>query len=371
MMSMPMLRFLQPAILAAGLFCLALLPAALASDKPTHNDAARFLAGLPPAETSPLAKLTKDPVWQQHARSFDGSWKELEARRLSKIRAWTDLNLKERRGPLYYMFSGPDFLYANAFYPNASTYVMSGLEPVGRIPEVSERTRQSLGNLRSSMNSSISLSFFITKNMKSDLRETALTGTLPILYVYIARAGKSISDVSLVTLDADGKVNPIEGAGPHKGVPGAKIVFAGADGAPQTLYYFNTDISDSGVKNSGFLKFCEALGIGDGLLKSASYLMHSGNFSQVREFVINKSQYVVQDDSGIPINYFKPDQWELVPFGRYLGPIEIFPGRYQARLADIFRKGSAKPLDFGMGYRWRPNESNLLLTVKKDLSAKH
>lgn len=357
--------------LVASLLVLPPISGAFASEKASVNDTARFLAGMLPADTSPLSKLTKDPYWQQHARLLDGSWKELDTRRLAKIRSWTAVNLKDSHGPLFYMFSGPDFLYADAFYPNATTYVLSGLEPVGRIPEINERTRQSLGNLRSSMNSSISLSFFITKDMKSHLSETGLSGTLPILYVYAARAGKTISDVSLVTLDSDGKVSPAEGGAPRKGVPGAKIVFSnGEGGPPQTLYYFSTDVSDSGVRQSGFLKFCDTLGAGDALFKSASYLPHSGSFSQVRDFVIRKSQHIVQDDSGIPISYLKADQWQLTAFGRYLGPIDIFPGRHQQKLADMYQKGLAKPLDFGLGYRWRPNESNVLLAVRKDLSAK-
>jgi hypothetical protein len=344
---------------------------AVASDKAGINDTARYLAGMAPAETSPLAKLTKDPAWQQHARSLDGAWKELEARRLSKIRAWSAENLKDRRDTLYYMFSGPDFLYANAFYPQASAYLLSGLEPVGRVPDVGERTRHALSNLRSSMASSISLSFFITKKMKSQLRETDLSGTLPILLVYAARSGKTIKEVSLVALDSDGKLTTVEGNAPQKGVQGARIVFADGGGAQQqTLYYFSTDVSNSGVKNSGFLKFADTLGAGDGMFKSASYLPHSGSFSDVRDFVLRKSHHIVQDDSGIPIAYFKPDQWQLFPFGRYLGPIKIFPGRSQAKLADIYKKASVKPLDFGMGYRWRPNESNVLLAVRKDISAK-
>lgn len=342
-----------------------------ASDKASVNDTARYLAGMAPAETSPLAKLTKDPVWQQHARSLDGSWKELEARRLSKIRAWSAENLKDRRYPLFYMFSGPDFLYANAFYPQASTYLLSGLEPVGRVPDISERTRHALSNLRSSMGSSISLSFFITKKMKSQLRETELSGTLPILLVYAARSGKTIKDISLVSLDSEGKLTTTEGNAPQKGVQGARIVFTSGEGTPpQTLYYFSTDVSNSGVKNSGFLKFADTLGSGDGMFKSASYLPHSGSFSDMRDFVLRKSQHIVQDDSGIPVAYFKPDQWQLFPFGRYLGPIAIFPGRKQTKLAEIYRKGSVKPLDFGMGYRWRPNESNVLLAVRKDVSAR-
>jgi hypothetical protein len=288
--------------------------------------------------------------------------------RLSKIRAWSAANLKDRGGmPMFYMFSGPDFLYADAFYPNASTYVLAGLEPVGRIPVINDFTRASLGSLRSSMASSISLSFFITKNMKHQLRETALSGTLPILMVYVARAGKTINDVTLLTLNPDGTVTPVEGNVPQRGVQGVKITFSGGPGKPQqALYYFSTDISDSGVKASGFLKFVETFGRGDALFKAASYLPHSGGFSQVRDFIIDKAEHVVQDDSGIPVVYFKQDQWTYHPFGRYLGPIAIFPGRHQPRLAEIYHRGPTRPLDWGMGYRWRTSESNVLLVVRKD-----
>ena len=50
--------------------------------------------------------------------------------------------------------------------------------------------------------------------------------------------------------------------------PGAKIVFSGSDGKPQTLYYFRTDISDDGLKKSGFLKFAGSLGKGDSFIAS-------------------------------------------------------------------------------------------------------
>lgn len=340
--------------------------AASAGAKASFNDTARYLAGLAPAEDSPLARYTRDGYWQQHARSFDHSWQELENRRLSKIRAWSAQNLKDRKAPLYYMFSGPDLLYADAFFPNATTYLLAGLEPVGQIPQINARTYSALGSLRQSMASSISLSFFITKNMKSQLRETALTGTLPILMVYAARAGKTITDIGLVTLDPDGTVHPVTAGAAQRGVQGVKMTFGGPGKPTQILYYFSTDISDSGLKPSGFLKFAETFGPGDAMFKAASYLPHSGGFSQIRDFVLAKAQNVVQDDSGIPVHYFKRDQWILHPFGRYLGPIALFPGRRQAQLDEIYRKGPVKPLDFGMGYRWRPNESNMLWAQRKE-----
>ena len=46
-----------------------------------------------------------------------------------------------------------------------------------------------------------------------------------------------------------------ENPGPNA-VRGVRIIFAGSDGQEKTLYYFSTDLSNSGVKASGFLKFC-------------------------------------------------------------------------------------------------------------------
>ena len=73
---------------------------------------------------------------------------------------------------------------------------------------------------------------------------------------------------------------------------------------------------------------------------------------------------MVQDDSGIPVRFFKAQEWQLQPFGRYLGPIEVFPGNYQRGLSEVYRRSNPPKLEFGVGYRWRPHESNLLLAVR-------
>ena len=94
-------------------------------------------------------------------------------------------------------------------------------------------------------------------------------------------------------------------------IPGVKIVMGSGSGPMQTVYYFRSDVSNSGLQASGFLKFAATLGNGNGLIKSASYLMHSGNFSQIRDFVLGHSQYIVQDDSGIPLAAFSPETWSF------------------------------------------------------------
>ena len=71
---------------------------------------------------------------------------------------------------MLYMFSGPDFLYATSLFPNASTYVLAGLEPVGEIADLTGLSpwdmNGELRNLELSMGSLFNFSFFITQNMK-------------------------------------------------------------------------------------------------------------------------------------------------------------------------------------------------------------
>jgi hypothetical protein len=358
------MRLAFPVLTLAFAFALAIAQPSRAADTVTVDDTARFLAGMPPSADSPLTPLTRDPTWQRHARFFDQAFAQLEQRQLAKIRAWSDTNLAAPRPTMFYMFSGPDFLYADAFYGKATTYVLSALEPPGSVPDLTRLPRGGVGaalyNVERSLSSILSFSFFITKQMRVDLHAGQISGTLPILYVFLARSGKTIHGVTPVALDQNGVVIT-ENLG-KSAVHGTRIMFAGSDGVERTLYYFSTDLSNAGVKASGFLKFCATLAPGNSLLKSASYLLHSGNFTTVRDFILASSATIIQDDSGIPLAYYNKKRWRFFPFGRYAGPIAEFPGRYQESYAELFHR--AQPMDFGIGYRWRSHESNLLLAVK-------
>src|SRR5579863_10070168 len=360
-----MFRSFKIAAAAAALLLGGAFAAAHAAEV-TPDDTARFLAGMMPSADSPLIALTKDPAWQRHARFFDSAFGQLEQRQISRVRAWSDANIAAPKPTMFYMFSGPDFLYANAFYPKATTYVLSALEPPGSIPDLTRVSRGSvdaaLANVEHSLGSILSFSFFITKKMKVDLHEGQINGAMPLLYVFLARSGKTIKNVSTVALDDKGTAYFANDNPGTNATRGLRIVFAGSDGVDKTLYYFSTDLSDSGVKSSGFLKFCATLAPGNSLIKSASYLLHSGSFSTVRDFILANSATIIQDDSGIPLGYYSSKKWRFFPFGRYAGPIGEFPSRYQQSYAELFRR--AQPLDFGIGYRWRSHESNLLLSVR-------
>ena len=361
---------LTAAVLLAVAVALALTLAPVrAADTATADDTAHFLAGLPPATDSPLAALTGDARWQRHARYFDAIFEREDATTLSRVRAFAQEHLTDKHDTMLYMFSGPDFLYATSFFPNASTYVLAGLEPVGDVPQLTALKRPfleyTLQNIESSIGTLMNYSFFITHNMKTQLSNGPVYGTLPILYVFLARTGKTVHDVTFVDLDGDGNIQTWNETGGKRGssaAAGVRIIFSAGNGPWQTLYYFSTNLADGGVTRSGFLTFCGKLGVADSFIKSASYLLHSGGFNKVRDFLLEHSATILQDDSGIPLVYFDPKKWRLQPFGRYVPPLSIFPRAYQPRMAELFRK--ATPIEFGLGYRWRKNKSNLLLAQK-------
>lgn len=340
---------------------------AYGAERASPTDTARFLAGMHPSPQSPLAALTQERGWQQHADTLNAIWTGLDAGQLAKIRAWSQTNLKARKPVTYYPFSGPDFLYADAFFPDASTYILAGLEPAGQMPDVlklrSRSVATELTKLRTSLGTLLKMSYFITKEMGSDLRSSELGGTLPLLYVFLARTGKTIHDVTFVDLAADGSLQSPGDA--KSGARGVKIVFSGTDARPRTLYYFRTDLSNRGVRSSGFLQFCAQFGIGDVFIKAASYLLHNAGFSTVRDFLLSHGAAMVQDDTGVPAKYLQQAGWELRPFGRYVGPIPTFRGNYQSKLSDLFARGNPAPLEFGIGYRWRINQSHVLLAENR------
>ncbi len=333
------------------------------------NETAQFLAGLPPAPGSPLAPLALDTAVDQHARYFNAEWAALEQRQLSKVRAFAARNLTSPSKTLYYMFSGPDFLYADAFFPKAETYVLVGLEPVGPIPDLAKLPKgalpKMLGQLKTSLSHFVGKSYFVTSYMDQHLRQSVMPGTLPVLYVFLARAGKTIKTVEHMRLNADGTVGPLGELAERERPRVAKITFAGKDGAAQTLYYFNTDLSNKGVEASGFLKFLATLGPGDSFIKAASYLLHGGPFSQARDFLLENSVAIFQDDTGIPVRNYKADRWTLQPFGTYTRPIPTFAGNYQKEMQALFDQAKPAPLDFSISYRWRPGQSSAFLARKK------
>lgn len=335
----------------------------------TPDETARFLAGLPMHGTS-LAGIAGQAHWVQHAMEFDDAWRQFEKRSLSKMQAWAPTYLapqyEDPKENVFYFFSGPDFLHAQALWPNAENYLLVAREPVGAMPDIenvpSSQLGPALANLHKTLNAVLSWSFFITKDMRTDLTQTQFTGTLPVLLVFAARAGCKIESVELIGLDKSGAITSDAKAATR----GVKIKLFGPHGRAQNLFYIEADLADDMLrKNDAVLKFGDSLGRGSSLLKAASYLIPDGGFERVRNFIFSHSDLIVQDDSAIPLRAFDRSKWQLRFCGHYPGPIETFKKYYEADLAEAYHAAAPLPMGFSFGYRWQPQESGLMLARPK------
>jgi len=356
-------------------------PATSEADNAAFEDAAKFIGGLP-CESEPLRKLQETKEWKDYAAALDKAWGDLETKRLKPMRERAAAELADSRTAtrtLFYPFGGPDFLTAFELYPDAETYVLLGLEFVGRLPDFRDATPGRASGYLRTLNGALwdffNKSYFITRNMSAALAGDKVDGVLPVLSLFLKRTGNAILSIKRCEFLDSGEIMETNFfARPRRTVRpyGVKIEFLTAGGTkPRTLYYFSADLSDGvfAIK-SKFYRFARALSFETTFIKSASYLMHYRFFSIIRELLLEKSQWVLEDDTGIPYKYFEPETWDNRLYGEYIKPIELFKGVEQDDLKKAFAEpGRAKILPYHLGYHWSTNKDSLLYFHKKAAAA--
>ena len=106
------------------------------------------------------------------------------------------------------------------------------------------------------------------------------------------------------------------------------------------------------------------------MIKSASYLLHKegmqepAHFEQIRSLILRHSDFVVQDDSGVPLRLFARDTWKLQFHGRYEAPTSEFGKYLQKALKVEMQRNSTGKLPFSYGYAYKQNESNLMIAER-------
>ncbi len=347
-----------------------LFPTPLAFNVPRQasslNDTARFLAGLPASGGDTLANLRSSGNWANHQAKLDSLWATFDSRHEAPIRNWaaSQIGDLQQANALFYPFSGPDFLFANAFFPRTDTFVLCGLEPCEPLPPLSQMSEgevaSGLAGLQTSISTVMQFSFFITKDMRRDLVNTRFRGVLPVILTFMARTGHRIDSIDLVRLDGTG--NPVLVAANSSSAPGLLIRGRAPNGASRRVFYFKQDLSDGGMSPGGpFARFVSALGRPPAFVKSASYLMHESGFGAVRNFLLNNCRGIVQDPSGVPYQSLLSAGWGVRLYGNYHGTLDMFNSHQQPDLIDAYRAGRGQAIDFGVGYMYNPNDTCLMV----------
>lgn len=346
----------------------------------TLNELADLISGIRKEQPKFFSQVFSHKKFIEFSDGFNKKWIEFDSSRISRLKKFRDEKLKSESGSsdvLFYPFSGPDFLYANTFFPEASTYVLMGLEPVGSLPDFSgeEKVQDSsllyFSKIKPSLHAILNFSFFRTASMKTDLRNQELNGTLHLLFLFIRRTGHDICSVRPGFVDTTGAWRELGDFSEltKKSINNkcVEICFTDSVGRKKTLYYFSLHLEDGALKNNKNMKrYFSNMGDCITYLKGASYLMHESYFSEIRNVILNKSKVVVQDDSGIAIRYFFSSglKWDYTCFGNYTKPISLFSYAYQPQLDSLWKVKGSREIGFGIGYNFKDKNSNLMVARK-------
>jgi hypothetical protein len=340
------------------------------------NTIAQLLAAMPISDTN-QTKMAENPIVKSHNQEFNKGWKSLETNKLQKMRVWRDeelSNFNRTSHNLFYPFSGPDFLNAYELFPNCENYVLIGLEKVGELPKLSDLKgtylQNYLANTRLALSEIFQRNYFITVRM-SGAFNTNLKGILPILAVFLARTDNQIIKIQKVFLEKSNKptYTSMSYQSKYNLVWGVCIEFKNKNYSNvQKLYYFGIDLADGAWATKPELKnFIQSFSNKITFIKSASYLLHTGNFTKVRDFIVSDTQASIQDDTGVPYKYFNKAGWSVRLYGKYAKPIRDFNYGYQPDLAQKFAQDKdIKPINFTFGYHWWTDKSSIIIAEKPE-----
>jgi hypothetical protein len=345
------------------------------------HEAALLLAGKDVPKNSKLYSYAATAFFKAYKSQMETGWSKFQRPNMQKIKGWWQ-NYKPAayRNIVLYPFSGPDIMNALTFYPDADTYVMFGLEPPGVIPAPQAMTpdqiTRGLNGLKRSLGDILQMNFFKTEGMAAELSSKSFNGITGLIMCFLAINGYTVLDANKIAINAESNVvsgitsdEKISWQKPPKArIPGIEISFRMGSGKTQKVQYFMLNVIDNALAeySPNFVPYLKKQGPYAVVIKSASYLMHNDKvkFTRIRAVILATTDYLVQDDSGIPLRYFKPSDWKLGFHGYYDGPIGLFRNRMQPDLKKAMAARSTGILPFSYGYDHKPGQSNLMTAEK-------
>ena len=354
-----------------------LAPSALNFTVPVNrqaDDLGRFLAGLPGKPGSSFLELEQRPEWIEHARICNQLWSRFEQDRLPAMQQFAQQELsglREKSETAFYPFGGPDALTVTTFFPHHKRWVLVALEPPGTlVPAPTYKNGNlalRLANLRTTLDSLLSRSFFVTRQMDYQLRGQMADGVLVDVLVELVRRNYTVLGSQYLTITPEGQLaertDPAWMQVKNRGV--VLEVEDGGDHSIHQLYFLSVNLADDRLKqNPQFERVALTGAKVVTMLKSTSYMIHQDAFSGIRDMILNHGLAVLQDDSGIPYRFFVQRNFTAHFFGEYTVPFYPFQYRAQKDLREAFAKGeNVKPLPFRIGYGYGRIPSNLTLAL--------
>lgn len=338
-------------------------------------------AGRAPTTAPVMRSIQSDPMSRPGAlvERCPGLGKDVRRYReavLNPMRDWAAAALVGERGEaVLYPFSGPDIATAVSLFEHASRFILIARQSVSvaQLDPPDESVESSECELHRFV---MRTGFYRTHDLDGKDRPTPRL--LALLLMSLETAGIVPTRVGSLHIDGHGTLlhagphhvaTDIDGsfrpAGDVSTPPGmaAKAIDSqsggvrveGLDDRGRTIVidYLSMDLSDRGLRRAGREhKWIEGEAGHTVLLKSASHLLQSPNFSNLAQLIANRSRRVVQDETGLDV--LKLSRFERVRVhGGFTDPYELWRESVaMERLREFVRERIASETPpFPFGYR--------------------
>lgn len=289
-----------------------------------------------------IGKDEKDPLYNKVVEDYSNNFK---SNFIDPISMFSAKNINTSKKSLFYPFAGPDVSYPLLLFPNLEQYVLVGLEFPGNPDMVQNNFK--LSNFKPQIEGYLKSGFFKTMNMSAQMHY--YQGVIPMI----------VAQIGLLS----GRVQNIEAISePYKGI----IVTFTHNQIEKKLYYFRANLNDNNNKDA-FFNFLHTNNVTENcMLKASSYKLHQVEFKQLRQFMLDNCQLILQDDTGMPVKLLENKGNEIEIFGNYVNPYgSEFKPYYQKELAYLYKIQQNKTkLDFCFGYGCDKIEANILISRK-------
>jgi|CZKU01.1.fsa_nt_gi hypothetical protein len=301
-------------------------------------------------------------------------------------KGWVDVampfiaNLRPRELPpvVVYPFGGGDLVTALATFPDATEITTISLEPAGDIRPVDKMApgglARELAAHRAHLERLLEKAHSRTDNLEKesqtdmpgeivfDLGALVIHGYEPVSLRYFQlRPDGSVAYVTEADIDAAAH-HPVA---LHALFQNAELRFRmAASGPVKTLRHIAFNLDDAHLKADGsLLAHLNPKGKVSAMTKAASHLLWNDHFSAIRGWLIDHTDWMISDSTGIPPRFAEPAGFVQDTYGIFDGPIF---GLYDKRDADdlkrLFKSEPTRELEFRYGYPDQAGHAHLVVT---------
>jgi hypothetical protein len=279
-----------------------------------------------------------------------------------------------------YPFGGGDLASALATFPDATETTTISLEPAGDVRPIDalapERLGRELAVHRSHLERLFQKAHSRTDNLEKESK-TDLPGEILFALAALVVHGKEPVSLRYFRLKPDGSLEYVTRAeiDAAKRPADRRALFANAElrfrtaGAPdapiQVLRHVSFNLDDAHLKaDPSLLAHLTSKGKVATMTKAATHLLWNEHFSLIRGWLVDHTDWMVSDSTGIPPRIADPAGFTQDTYGTFDGPSPFgLPDARDARdLKKLFASNPTRDLAFRYGYPDKDGHAHLVVT---------